>query len=72
MLLQFAFEALEKRKRIRRGPCKPGQNFITEQAARLSRGMFHDVFAHSDLSVGGDHNFVIAAHAQNRGAVYLR
>ena len=31
MLLQFAFEALEKRKRIRRGPCKPGQNFITEK-----------------------------------------
>ena len=62
MFLKFPLEALEKGKRVRGGAGKPGQNFVAEQAPRLSRGMFHDVLAHGDLSVGGNHNFIVAAH----------
>src|ERR1700675_3703939 len=72
MFLELPLEALEKGKRVRGRARKPGQNLVTEQAPRLSRRVFHDVLAHGDLSVSGNHNFVVAAHAQDRGAVYLR
>ena len=71
MFLELSFKALEKGKRVRGRSGKARQNLVAEQPARLSRRVFHHVFAHGDLSIGGDHNFIVAAHAQNRGAVNL-
>ncbi len=72
MFLKLSLEALEKGKGVRRGPGKPGENLVIEQAARLSRGVLHHVLAHGDLAVSRDHDFIVPANAQNRGAVNLR
>ena len=63
MFLELSLEALEQGKRVRGRSGKTCQNFFAEQAPRLSRRMLHDVFAHGDLSVGGDDNLIVVAHA---------
>jgi hypothetical protein len=72
MFLQLPLEPLEQGKRVRRRPGKSRQNFFVEQPPRFSRRMLHDVFAHGDLAVRGDHHFVVAAHAQDRRPMYRR
>ena len=70
MFLEFAFKTLEERQRVRRRTRKARQNFIAEQTPRFPGRMFHHVFPHRDLAVGGDHHFIVAAHAKNRRAMY--
>ena len=72
MLLQLPLEPLEQGKCIRRRPGKSRQDFFVEQPPRFSRRVLHDVLAHGDLAVGCNHHFVVATHAKNRGAMYLR
>ena len=68
----YSLEALEKGKGVRRGPGKPGQDLVIEQAARFLCRMLHHVLAHGDLAISGNYNLIIPANTQNRGAVNLR
>ena len=71
IFLQLVFEAREKRKRVGRAAGKSGEDLVVEKAARLFRVVLDHAFAHGDLAVGGEHDFVVLADAQNRGAVHL-
>ena len=62
MFLKLPLEPLKKGEGIRGGSGKTGQNFVTEQTPRFPRGMFHHVFTHRDLTVGSDHDFIVAAY----------
>src|SRR6267143_720495 len=70
-LLQLAFEALKKCNRIGRGAGETGNDLVVIKAARLARGVLHDVIAHGHLPIGNEHHLVVLAYAQNRGAVHL-
>src|SRR5258708_39010795 len=69
-LLQLAFEALKKRNRIGRGAGETCNDLVIVKATRLARGVLHDVIAHGHLAIGDEHDFVVLAHAQNRGAMH--
>src|SRR5258708_15575776 len=70
-LLKLAFEALKKCNRIGRGAGETGNDLVVIKAARLARGVLHDVIAHGHLAIGDEHHLVVLAYAQNRGAVHL-
>src|SRR6267142_3165408 len=70
-LLKLAFETLKKCNRIGRGARETGDDLVIVKAARLPRSVLHDVIAHGHLAIGDEHDLVVLAHAQNRGAVHL-
>src|SRR5437879_5594349 len=70
-LLKLAFEAFKKGNRIGRGAGETGNHLVIVKPARLARGVLHHVIAHGYLAIGDEHDLVVFAHAQNRGAVHL-
>ncbi len=63
------------RKAKARRPCEPANpaRILSLNRRRVLRArVLHHVLAHGDLAVGGDHHFIVPAHAQNRRAVYRR
>src|SRR5260370_31435315 len=70
-LLQLAFKAFKKCNRVGRGAGETGYDLVIIKAARLARGVLHDVVAHGHLAIGDEHDLVVLAHAQYRGAVHL-
>jgi len=53
ILLQFGFEAAEKRKGVGGGTGKSGKDFVVVEAPDFLGGMFDDGLAERDLSVAG-------------------
>lgn len=72
MFLELGFEALEECDGVGGGTGKTGDDFVAVEAARFSRGVFHDVVAHGDLTVSDEHYFIVFAHAEHGGAVHWR
>ncbi len=68
--LQLPLEPLEQRNGVGRGSGKNRQLLVVIQAPRFSRGMLHHVIAHSHLTIGNQHHFVVFAHAQHRSSVH--
>src|SRR2546423_11937574 len=72
MLLELAFEALEKRNSIGGGTGEARDDPVIEEAASFARGVLHHVITHGDLAIGDEHNFAVLTYAQHGGAVHLR
>src|SRR5260370_2278058 len=70
MLLQLALESFEKRQSVGRRARKSCQHLIIEKAPDFPSRMLHHLLSHGYLAIAGHHHFVIAADAQDRGAVY--
>src|SRR5580658_9467026 len=64
-------DALSQRERIGGAASEARDDFVVVDAASLARAVLDHAVAQSDLAVGGEHDFIVFAHAQHRGAVHL-
>ena len=69
VFLQFALEALEEGKGIRRGPGETRQHPLLVKPPHLAGVTLHDRRAQRDLAIATDDHLAAPPHRQDRGAV---
>src|SRR5581483_3488766 len=69
ILLQFSFKAAKQGESIGSRSCEPGQDLVLIEPPNLSRSVFNNRLAQSDLAIPGQYHLAVAANTENcRGA----